>query len=156
MESGISPVLLGLLGVVALVAAGLAVVWRSADARANGLAADLESLRSEREELTARLSRERQARSQQAEELATLRKRVDKAKKRSARAEKGWFAPGFKPKATAKDWKAATLVAPLGGAEPGLLVVFAQDGRQLQLLQLMVQQDLRRLCHVEAPAVRHI
>lgn len=48
------------------------------------------------------------------------------------------------------------VIAPLGRAESGLLVVFPQDGRQLQPLQLMVQQDLRRLGHARRTVVRHM
>ncbi|MGB0620844.1 MAG: hypothetical protein ACPGVZ_15380 [Myxococcota bacterium] len=89
MESGISSVVYLLCGVTVLVAAVLGELWRRAEARV-ALAEDhAETLRTEREELTARLSRERQTRTQQGEELTALRKRVDKAKKRSARAEKG-------------------------------------------------------------------
>ena len=46
-------------------------------------------MRAEREALAERLRREQKARAQQGEELAGLRKRADKAKKRSARADKG-------------------------------------------------------------------
>ena len=49
------------------------------------------------------------------------------------------------------------VVPPLGGTDPGLPVIFPQDGRQLQLLQLVVQQDLRRFRHDAPPAaVRHM
>lgn len=89
MDSGISSALLVLLGLATIAAAGLAISWRRAEARATASEADAESLRTEREALTERLRRERQARTQQGEELSALRKRVDKAKKRSARAEKG-------------------------------------------------------------------
>ena len=89
MESGISSLLSVLVGVVAIGAAAFGALWRRAEARLAASEADAETLRGEREELAARLSRERQTRTQQGEELAALRKRVDKAKKRSARAEKG-------------------------------------------------------------------
>ncbi len=40
--------------------------------------------------------------------------------------------------------------------EPGLLVAFPQDGWQLQLLKLAVQQDLGRFCHVAPLVARHM
>ncbi|MCR9096731.1 MAG: hypothetical protein NXI30_21110 [bacterium] len=89
MDTGFSPALLALLGVAVIAAMALALLWRRAEARGVAQEEALEGLRSERESLTAALSRERRARAEQGEELATLRKRVDKAKKRSARAEKG-------------------------------------------------------------------
>ena len=89
MDTGFSPALLALLGVAVIAATALALLWRRAEARVVAQEEALEGLRSERESLTAGLSRERRARTEQGEELATLRKRVDKAKKRSARAEKG-------------------------------------------------------------------
>lgn len=89
MASGISSLLLALLGVAMIGAAGMAVVWRRAEAHAAESAADVEALRAERETLAERLRREQKARAQQGEELAGLRKRAEKAKKRSARADKG-------------------------------------------------------------------
>ena len=89
MDTGFSPALLALLGVAVIAATALTLLWRRAEARIVAQEEALEGLRSERESLTAGLSRERRARTEQGEELATLRKRVDKAKKRSARAEKG-------------------------------------------------------------------
>ncbi len=38
-----------------------------------------------------------------------------------------------------------------GGALAGQLVVFAQEGRQLQGFQMMGQQELWRIAHAEAP-----
>ncbi len=35
----------------------------------------------------------------------------------------------------------------LGGGDPGLLVVFAQNRRQLERLEMVLEQDLRRLSH---------
>ena len=89
MVSGISSLLLALLGVTMIGATAMVVVWRRAEARAAEFAADVEALRSEREALAERLRREQKARAQQGEELAGLRKRTEKAKKRSARADKG-------------------------------------------------------------------
>ncbi len=74
-----------LIGVTLAVVLGLARMWRSAEARASLLSADKEKLVGDREELTARLSREVQARKKQSGELAAQRKRVDKAKKRKAK-----------------------------------------------------------------------
>lgn len=89
MVSGISSLLLALLGVTMIGATAIVVVWRRAEARAAESAADVEALRSEREAVAERLRREQKARAQQGEELAGLRKRTEKAKKRSARADKG-------------------------------------------------------------------
>jgi len=79
-------------GVLVLIVAGLAVVlglgrmWRSAERRVVLLTAANEKLVGQRQELTARLSREAQARKKQSEELAAGRKRAEKAKKRKAKA----------------------------------------------------------------------
>jgi chromosome segregation ATPase len=80
-----SALLLAALAAAALVSA----LWRRSETRLSATQAELESLHEEREELATRLSRERQGRAKQGEELADLRKRLDKSKKRSARAEKG-------------------------------------------------------------------
>lgn len=77
------------LAVLGLAAAAFAVLWRSAEGTRGVLAGELETVTGEREELATRLARETAARKKQAEELATLRKRADKAKRREARAEKG-------------------------------------------------------------------
>lgn len=72
--------------VIALaVVAGLARMWRNAEARVVLLVAANEKLTDERQEILARLSREAQARKKQADELAAQRKRVDKTKKRNAK-----------------------------------------------------------------------
>ena len=78
-----------LMGVSVLVGGILAWLWRGAEARALASDGRYDELQAERDELASRLSRESQSRKKQAEELATFRKRADKAKKRSARAEKG-------------------------------------------------------------------
>lgn len=78
-----------LIAVAALAAAVAILAWRRAEGRERAAREQIDSLATEREDLTARLSRERQARAKQSDELATLRKRADKVKKRSARAEKG-------------------------------------------------------------------
>ena len=44
------------------------------------------------------------------------------------------------------------MVDAFGGALPGDLVVLAQEGRQLQRLEVVRQQDLRRVAHDAAPA----
>jgi len=80
-----SALLLAALAAAALVS----VLWRRSETRLSATQARLESLLEEREELATQLSRERQGRAKQGEELADLRKRLDKSKKRSARAEKG-------------------------------------------------------------------
>ncbi|GEM_PF-1892130 len=69
-------------------AALLGVLWRRSETRLSATGAELEALHEEREELATRLGRERQGRTKQGQELAVLRKRLDKSKKRSARAEK--------------------------------------------------------------------
>ncbi len=48
------------------------------------------------------------------------------------------------------------MVTTLGSTEPGLLVVFPQDGRQLPLHELMVRQDPGRFRHVAPTVVRHM
>ena len=45
----------------------------------------------------------------------------------------------------------AHVVGALGGALPGLLIVLAQEGRQLEGLEVMGQQELRRIGHDAAP-----
>ena len=78
-----------LLGLVAGVAIVLGRLWQLAEARAVAADEAHERVAGERADLAARLSKEVQTRKKQAEELATFRKRADKAKKRSARDEKG-------------------------------------------------------------------
>lgn len=70
-----------------LIVAGLVLVrfWRSAEARAATLQFEVETLESRREKLEAGLAKETQARRRQAEELATLRKKADKVKRRQTR-----------------------------------------------------------------------
>ena len=46
------------------------------------------------------------------------------------------------------------MIDALGGALLGQLVVFAQEGRQPERLQMMSQQQLRRVGHGAAPASR--
>jgi hypothetical protein len=46
------------------------------------------------------------------------------------------------------------VVEALGGALPGQLLVFAEEGRELQQLELMSQQDLRGLAHDWASVIR--
>lgn len=49
------------------------------------------------------------------------------------------------------------MITPLSSTEPSLFVVFPKDGRQLQLLELVVQQDLRCVRHDAPPAAeRHM
>jgi len=78
-----------LLGIAAGVAIVLGRLWQLADARAAVANEAHDRVSGERQDLAARLSKEVQTRKKQAEELATFRKRADKAKKRSARDEKG-------------------------------------------------------------------
>jgi hypothetical protein len=72
-----------------LVAGVLGRLWRGAEGRLAQQQRACEKLDEERDDLSNRLARESSARKKQGEELATLRKRADKAKKRSARVEKG-------------------------------------------------------------------
>ena len=46
------------------------------------------------------------------------------------------------------------MVDAFGGALPGQLVVLAQEGRQLQRLEVVREQNLRRVAHGAAPASR--
>ena len=48
----------------------------------------------------------------------------------------------------------AGMVDALGGALPGELVVLAQEGRQLERLEVMGEQKLGRVAHDAAPASR--
>jgi hypothetical protein len=48
----------------------------------------------------------------------------------------------------------AGMIDPLGSALLGELVVFAQEGRQLERLEMMGEQQLRRIAHDAAPASR--
>ncbi len=68
-----------------LLAAGLALAWRRAEARASARAEELGHLEASHAELAADLGREQKARRRQADELAEHRKRADKARKRSAK-----------------------------------------------------------------------
>ena len=72
-----------------LVAGVLGRLWRGAEGRLAQQQRTSEKLEEERADLSNRLARESSARKKQSEELATLRKRADKAKKRNARVEKG-------------------------------------------------------------------
>jgi len=76
-----------LLAFTALVAAGVAAaLWRGADSRARLLRGQKDELEADLEAVTSELARERKSRGRQAEELAGLRKRADKAKKRGAKS----------------------------------------------------------------------
>jgi hypothetical protein len=46
------------------------------------------------------------------------------------------------------------MIDPLGGALPGEFVVFAQERRQLERLEMMREQQLRRVTHDAAPLSR--
>ena len=46
------------------------------------------------------------------------------------------------------------MIDALGGALPGELVVLAQEGRQLERLQVMSEQKLGRIGHDAAPVSR--
>jgi hypothetical protein len=48
------------------------------------------------------------------------------------------------------------MILPLGGALAGELAVFPEEGRQLQRLEVMVEQQLRRVAHAEPPGTRHM
>ena len=50
----------------------------------------------------------------------------------------------------------ADMVEPLGGALAGELLVFPQEGRQLQRLEVMGEQDLGGVGHAASPATRHM
>jgi chromosome segregation ATPase len=63
----------------------LARLWRTAEGRVAGLQAETEALTVEGKQLGARLSKQTQARKRQAEELATLRKKADKANRRQSK-----------------------------------------------------------------------
>lgn len=82
-----SATMAGLLAAIAL-AVGLGGLWRVAAGRARALEAERDALLGERSELATRLSQANQARKKQAEELASFRKRADKVRKRTRRAEK--------------------------------------------------------------------
>jgi hypothetical protein len=48
------------------------------------------------------------------------------------------------------------VILTLGGALARELVIFPQEGRQLQRLQMIREQDLRGLGHVTSPDIRHM
>ena len=50
----------------------------------------------------------------------------------------------------------AHVIDALGRALPGELAVLAQEGRQLERLAVMGEQDLRRVGHVPAPGSRRM
>ena len=50
----------------------------------------------------------------------------------------------------------ADMVEPLGGALAGELLVFPQEGRQLQRLEMMGEQDLGGVGHAASPETRHM
>ena len=64
---------------------GLVRLWRSAEARAGTLVGEVEQLSEERADLLTRLSRESAKQKKQADELAALRKRAEKTRKRQAK-----------------------------------------------------------------------
>lgn len=64
---------------------GLARLWRSAEARAETLVGEVERLSEERADLVTRLSRDSAKQKKQADELAELRKRAEKTRKRQAK-----------------------------------------------------------------------
>ena len=64
----------------------LARLWRIAEGRAARLQAEIETLAAESKRLGASLSKQTQARKRQAEELATLRNKADKTKRRQSKA----------------------------------------------------------------------
>jgi chromosome segregation ATPase len=74
--------------VVVAIAAGLFVarLWRAAEERANGLQAEVDLLAEKTARLEADLSKETRARGRQAEDLAALRKKADKTKRRKEKA----------------------------------------------------------------------
>lgn len=78
----------GEIGLLIGALAGLAFLarqWRAAEARALGLQSEIESLEEERKDLRAHLSKETQGRKRHSEELATLRNKADKAKRRQTK-----------------------------------------------------------------------
>lgn len=64
-------------------------LWRGAERARRTASASLEQVTAERETLSMQLARETTARKKQAEELAALRKKNDKARRREAKAGKG-------------------------------------------------------------------
>ena len=46
------------------------------------------------------------------------------------------------------------MIQPLGGTLAGQLLIFPQEGRQLQRLEMMGEQDLRGLGHSAASVIR--
>ena len=46
------------------------------------------------------------------------------------------------------------MVLALGRALPGQLGVFAVEGRQAELFEMVLEQDLRRVAHGDAPDIR--
>ena len=48
------------------------------------------------------------------------------------------------------------MILVLGSALPGQLGVFGKEGRQAELLEIVLQQDFRRIGHDAAPAIRLI
>ncbi len=81
MSSSSWVIVVGAVGVLL----GLVRLWRSAEAHAGALAGEIERLSGERAELVTRLSREGAKQKKQAEELAELRRRADKTRKRQAK-----------------------------------------------------------------------
>ena len=76
-----------LLALIGLGAAGLtAALWRAADSRAQLLQGQKNELEANLKAVTSELAHEEKSRQRQAEEIANLRKRADKAKKRSAKS----------------------------------------------------------------------
>jgi chromosome segregation ATPase len=76
-----------LLAFAGLVATGLAtLLWRGANSRELLLRGQKQELELELEAVRSELAREKKSRGRQVEELASLRKRADKAKKRSAKS----------------------------------------------------------------------
>ena len=59
----------------------------------------------------------------------------------------------LKPAALDEAGKVADMVHAFGRALPGQLVVLAVEGRQAQLLEMVLQQDLRGIGHAAVPDI---
>ena len=76
---------IGLMLVAIAAALVLARLWRTAEGRVGALQSEIETLVAEGKQLESSLSKQAQARKKQSEELAVLRNKTDKAKRRQSK-----------------------------------------------------------------------
>lgn len=145
MENGMLWLAVGAIGV----ALGLAGLWRAANTQVSALLEDQSKALAEREDLESRLERETRARKKQADELAELRKRNDKTKKRHAKQGKN----ADQPMGTAA--RLNELVAESERAEQARRTAEAESlslTQQVEVLEARLVESAQALKIAEGPA----